>query len=68
MECGTLVNFVNRHDQTMLMTVLHTDDNWSQCLYSTNQSGGLDEKVLHEGTLADIKVGWFLTARLAEAN
>ncbi len=54
MKAGTLANFVNRWDETMLMAVLAVSDGWAHCVYY--------------GREGDTKAGWFRTEMLTEVN
>ena len=69
MRPGTLVKFINRNDECMLLVVLETEGDWTHCSYQDpKQSGGLNEQVKKFILWPTTKTGWFRTELLTEVE
>ena len=54
MKAGTVVKFMNRHNENLLLAVLAVDNDWAHCVYY--------------GEKGETKDGWFRTEMLTEAK
>ena len=64
MKAGTLVRFINRHDECMLLTVLKTDGDWAHCSYTVPTQFYSWGKVASSVS----KTGWFRSETLSEVK
>ncbi len=54
MKAGTVVRFMNRHNENLLLAVLAVDNEWAHCVYY--------------GKKGETKDGWFRTEMLKEVK
>ncbi len=54
MKAGTVVRFMNRRNQNLLLSVLAVDNDWAHCVYY--------------GEKGETKDGWFRTEMLTEVK